>query len=207
MTGKVVDADGTAVCGAWVVAKYAGPGPEATGPNSFTGLNGEYFLDNVRKGVPFRIVVNPYFDAEWKALRNGLEAVPGFIKTQRNLRTGGLARFASKELRIDDVAGLVNHDITLRSDPSATGIVVGTTGIAGPYQSGTTAYLSIPGRFEAELHMNGRTGSFVLFGVPPGQGEIRCDIRVLGAVHRIKQSVTIPQVKESVTRVELRATP
>lgn len=203
VVGRVVDARGHPVCGARVSIRYSLEAPEVAASWSPSGRNGEFFLDNVRKNTPFWLVVDPYFEVEVHALTQGVEAVPAYVEGRHNVRTEGLARYVSPELRLNQVEGVVTKDITLTADPEATGVVMGQTGVPGPHSAGTKASVLIPRRFEAAAHISGN-GAFVVFGVPPGNAEIRAEIHAAGRAQTFTKAITIPAAKGSVTRVDLR---
>jgi len=108
MRGKVLDSGGGPLCGTQVTAEYVVPletkWGNIHGPSSWSGIGGEFFLDHIRKGVPFRLRVNPYAKLEWYARTEGLSSVESFAKAQHNVRTGRLARSSSSVFLRDGIA-------------------------------------------------------------------------------------------------------
>jgi hypothetical protein len=129
LTGRVVGQDGAPVCGAEVSARYLEPLEtkygSIEGSSSPTGLNGEFFLANLRKGVPFTVSVNPYYRLEVVIGREGVEGLGNALKKERNARVSGVGRYSSEELRHAAPSSVMRFDIALPDDPTATGIVLG----------------------------------------------------------------------------------
>lgn len=207
--GRVLDSSGNPVCGAWVSAQYLvevkAEWGAIQGPVSSSGMNGEFSLSSIRKGKPFRILVNPYSSAELKARLDGLDAVAPFLKTQQNMRTTNLERYSGEELRSDGPAGVITMDIALKEDPAATGSVVGNVGVAGPFDvdSPAVARILIRGRQMVEVPVDRRNGNFVAFGVPPGQHEVKVEVSSKHRKHTLTKTVTIPPGANGMARVSL----
>jgi hypothetical protein len=206
LEGRVLDPEGKPVCGALVSIRYIEnpelPNRESLGGAvSFSGLGGEYFLDNIRKGVQFQIVVNPYWEVELHARREGLEAVPALVK-ERNLRSDRLARYTSEALTRDEKSGLLSMDIPLVTDESATGVLLGT---AGPLDGKRpiNVRVSIVGWEAIETGVNPRTGAFAVFGVPSGRITAQCEVQRDGHTFTARAEVTVGSGKKGPTNVEV----
>jgi hypothetical protein len=188
LTGRVVDGQGQPVCNARVELQYSGV-DDTGGPSSPTGINGEYFLDNIKKGVPFTVQINPYEMAEHVFLFDGAEKLKLLLK-QTGVREAGLRRYTSEEKISNDPAGVIRLDFTLDADASATGVLNGEIGqrpLAGSRISGE----AVVGKAAIPLHFNVKTGRFVAFGVPPGPCEIRVEIASNKGKRTLTKVVTV----------------
>lgn len=206
--GRVVDAAGNPVCGARVTAEYADvietKWGVVHGPSSPTGKNGEFFLDNLKKGVSFRVRVNPYAAAE-RLGASDPSSLDSFVKNHQNVRTAGVARYTSEHLKNTAATGLMTFDIELGDDPSATGIIVGKVRVPGPYDVNAPAVarvlISSGEAIEASVHR--RYGEFVMFGLLPGRYRVDVEVSVNGRRHSISRTITVPSGKNAVATIEL----
>jgi hypothetical protein len=173
LTGRVVDSKGQPVCDALVKLHYSGDAHPAE-PSSPTGINGEYFLDNIKKGVYFSVRINPYEMAEHTLLFDGAEKLKVLLK-QTGVRGAGLRHYASDETISNNPSGVIRLDFTLEADSSATGVLNGEIGERPPPGSGVSGE-AVVGKAAIPLHFNVKTGRFVAFGVPAGPCEIRVEI-------------------------------
>ena len=209
LKGRILDPDGNPVCGAWVSVEYlievSSEWGMIRGPVSPSGLTGDFFLATIRKGKPFRVLVNPFSSVEKRALFEGLDSIDSFLRTQHNVRTAKLARYTSEEMRSATSAGVVTMDITLKEDATATGVLMGSVGMEGPFDTDSPAMVSIviSGRESIEVPIDRRTGSFVAFGVPVGQHEVKAEVSSKRHKHTLIKTVVIPPGANATVRVSL----
>lgn len=208
MKGRVVDAAGNPVCGAWVTAEYADvletKWGVIHGPSVSSGKNGEFFLDNLKKGVWFRVHVNPYAAAERLGATDP-GSLDSFVKAQENVRTAGMARYTSENLKSTAATGLMTFDIGLEDDPSATGILVGKVGVPGPYDvtAPAVARVVISSGEAIEAFVHRRSGQFVIFGLRPGHYRVDVEVSVRGRRVSISRTTTVPSGKNAVSTIDL----
>jgi hypothetical protein len=208
LRGRVLGPDGKPLCGAEVSATYLVDLPTAYGaihgPKCPSGINGEFFLDNIRKSTPFRVSVNPYSKVQWKALED-LQGVDAFLKKQHNVQTAGLARYLGEELRFDGRAGVVVMDVDLKADPTATGILAGEIGVAGPFDvdAPALARIIVAGQEPIEAYLDRRTGNFVAYGLPTGKHEVKVEVSTKHQKHALSKTVTVPAGANGTARVSL----
>jgi hypothetical protein len=208
MKGRVVDAAGNPVCGARVTAEYADvletKWGVIGGPSSPTGKNGEFFLANLKKGVSFRVRVNPYAAVE-RLGASDPGSLDSFVKSQQNVRTAGVARYTSENLKSTEATGLMTFDIELEDDPRATGILVGNVRVPSPYDVNAPAVarvvISSGEAIEASVHR--RNGEFVMFGLPPGQYRVDVEVSVNGRRLSISGATKVPSGKNAVATIDL----
>lgn len=165
--GRVVDTEGSPVCGAWVSVRYVGKESHDAGPASPTGKNGEFVLQNLAKGATVAIEINPFHEAEWHALHPKAAGDPGVPQSLLGLRRAGLRRYRAAETVPETEEGVIERTFVLESDPLATEVVRGH--VAGA-EAGVTIIGELVGAVDhlIGIHFNSRTGDFVAFGVPPG---------------------------------------
>lgn len=206
--GRVVDAAGNPVCGTQVTTEYADV-PETKwgvirGPSSPSGRNGEFFLDNLKKGVSFRLRVNPYAAVE-RLGASDLDSLDSFVKSQQNVKTAGVARYTSELLKSTAATGLMTFDIELEDDPSATGILIGKVRVPGPYDvdAPAVARILISSGEAVEASVHRRNGGFVMFGLPPGRYRVDVEVTVSGRKHSISRTTTVPSGKNAVATIDL----
>jgi hypothetical protein len=210
LTGRVVGQDGAPVCGAEVSATYLEPLEtkygSIEGSLSPTGLNGEFFLANLRKGVPFTVRVNPYNRLEVVIGRVGFEGLGSALKKERNARVSGVGRYSSEELRHTAPAGVMRFDIDLPDDPTATGIVLGEAVLGDPLGASgkATARIEVAGKDPIEVPVQKRTGRFVALGVPAGEHRVEVEIQTKGRRYEMRETVTVPAGQDAVARVQIR---
>jgi hypothetical protein len=198
------------VCGAEVSARYLEPLEtkygSIEGSSSPTGLNGEFFLANLRKGVPFTVSVNPYYRLEVVIGREGVEGLGNALKKERNARVSGVGRYSSEELRHAAPSSVMRFDIALPDDPTATGIVLGEAVLGDPLGASgkATARIEIAGKDPIEVPVQKRTGRFVALGVPAGEHRVEVEIQTKGRRYEMRKTVTVPAGQDAVARVQLR---
>jgi hypothetical protein len=210
LTGSVVGHNGAPVCGAQVSATYLEPlktkHGSIEGSSSPSGLNGEFFLANLRKGVPFTVRVNPYYRLEVVIGRAGVEGLGSALKKERNTRMSGVGRYSSEELRHAAPAGVIRFDIALPDDPTATGIVLGDAVLVDPLGASgkAIARIEVAGKDPIEVPVQKRTGRFVALGVPAGEHRVEVEIQTKGRRYEMRETVTVPAGQDAVARVQIR---
>lgn len=210
LEGRVADSNGNPVCGAEVSARYSEllgtTDGSIRGASSPTGVSGEFFVANLRKGIPFTVQVNPFHKLEHSVSRMGIEALADVLKVQRNARSSGLARYRSDELKHTGQVGVMRLDIILPEDSTAAGIILGDLEIEGPLDVNAPAVVHIlaAGREPIDVPVERLTGRFVALGVPVGQHEVKAEVTARGRRYRMSNTVTVAPGKDSVAKVQLR---
>lgn len=199
IAGRLVDAVGEPVCGAWVAVTYVGEKLDVPGAQSPTGRNGEFVLTSLRKGATISVDINPYFEAECDALHPIASDNGGVEQGSSMTRRSGLRPYRAVETLPEAEAGVVERIFVLESDPRATEVVRG-------HISGLEPGMSVSGELVGaidqpiRIHVNPRTGSFVAFGVAVGdyrlnlrrhKGQTSASISATVAVRRGKPSPDI----------------
>lgn len=207
LTGRVLDPAGLALCGESITLEYlvevSTPHGLVSGPTSLIGRDGVFFLDNVRKGTPFKVHVNPYESAERLVQREGIEAIAARKVAGKALRTGGLERFESEELRSVDASGLVTLNFQLKADPTATGMILGNVGTQ-TLDRDVRSFVRIraAGRGDIEANVDWR-GNFVAIGIPAGQHEVMAEFSVGHRKRSLQKTVSVAPGANAMTRVSL----
>lgn len=210
LEGKVVDANGVPVCGAEVSARYSEPLETAhgslQGATSPTGLSGEFVLANLRKGRSFTVVVNPFHKVEYAIGRARVRVLADVLKTERNARASGVARYRSEQLSHTAPAGAMRLDIILPTDAEATGMILGDISVGLPLdiEHPATARIIVTGREPIDVPVRRHSGKFVALGIPPGAHRVEVDVTTKQRRYKLTGTAVVHPGDRSVTKMRLR---